>query len=237
MAITTLQDVTNSDLTQSDLNDFIASGDIDLLRSLFSATTPDLDLGSTNPADFREQAEKESSGFFDKNLDVVKNTLDTVKRQRREQKQLVESQEAETFGAFQKVQDRGFARALGRASGRFAGKGTATSGARQETLGGFFEGKEDTLEEQNRLLRQAGETREQGFSQFLESKDLQFDADKLGIDRARETETLSRQQQLATQSGTENTALQDQSNKAFTRTLGKAIGSGNFSSFLNQSLS
>ena len=221
----------------ADFTDFLGDNGLDFLQGLIGRTTPDIDLGSTDPADFREQAEGEvsDSGFFDKNLDIVKKTLDLVKTQRKEQKAQAERQEQESFTDFRSVQDRGFARTLGRASGRFAGKGTATSGARQERLGEFFEDKGSTLEEQDRLLRQSIENRNLGFTQFLAGKDLEFEGSKLDIDRGRESQTLSRQQQLAQQTGVQNTELRQQSNRDFVRTLGEE-STGNFSSFLNQSL-
>ena len=199
------------------------------VQDLFSAFRTEFGGEPADPADFREQAERESGTFFDKDLALAMKEITQARTQAKEAKELAERQETESFTEFQGVQDRSFARTLGRASGRFAGKGTATSGARREALGDFFEGKEDTLEEQNRLLRQSREGRTQGFEQFINRSELGEERTKLGIGRSREQEILQRQSQLATQLSGRQSAALGASEGAFR----EALGTG-FSNFLSE---
>lgn len=173
---------------------------------------------------FEEQAGREVAPFFEANLANALKQLDLAETQQRESKELVERQEGETFADFKGIADRGFAKALGRASGRFAGRGIATSGARRGALDEFFQEKEDTLSGAERGVRQAGETRELGFTQFLGRTGLEREEVKLGTERDKRAEQARVQQQLFAEAVTGRQQAQGAFGDRFARFLGEEVG-------------
>lgn len=209
------------------LEDFISPQNVSLLQQLIGKLTPDIELGSTNPFDYREQAQREveESGYFNKNLDLVKKSLEIVKRQRKESQDLERKQEEEDFIPWKGIQDRNFARTLWQAQSGHAGRGTFTSGFRGGEIANLQRGQEDVFSEMDRERRQAEENRRLGFAQFGETQDLQAEESTLGIERERETSTLQRQSQIASQIANQNQALMEQANQGFSRavTFGKFL--------------
>jgi len=202
------------------------------VQEAFNAFRPVFGGDPADPADFREQAERESGAFFDKDVELLMKEVAQTRTQFKEQKEQAERQEAESFTEFERIQDRGFAAALGRASGRFAGRGTSTSGFKRQALGDFFQDKEDTITGQERELRQTGERRELDFSQFLGRSELGEERGKLGIERGREQEIAQRQLQLSGQASARQQAAFNVGEGAFE----EAIGTG-FADFLRQKAS
>ena len=169
---------------------------------------------------FEDQAGEDVSEFFGANLENALKGIQQAKDQFKESRAQAERQEDEAFKDFQGVQDRGFAKALGRASGRFAGKGTATSGARRDTLGDFFQGKDDTLEAQEREKRQLGERRDLDFTQFIGRSDLEEEGIRLTNERNKRQEQSVRQQQLFDSAVTGKKVLQEGFEDRFSKFLG-----------------
>ena len=168
---------------------------------------------------FREQAETETGSFFDKNLDLALKNIQIVEDQAKARKAQTEAFQAEQEKQFFRTEDKGFARALDQAQGRFSGRGLGQSGIRRGEIDNLFEGRSEDLEKAQRGFRQATETRDLGFEQLQERGDLTEESERLRVDRGRESEILGRQQQLASQSESQRRA---------------ALGalSGSFSEFL-----
>lgn len=178
---------------------------------------------------FREQAERESSAFFDKDLDLAMRELEQARTQARQTKEQAEKFQQEDYGAFQGIQDRNFARALSGAQYGFAGRGTANSGFRNKAIGEMQTDQDQTLSDAEREQRQATEQRNLGFEQFLQGSELQEERTRLGIERSREGEILSRQEQLANQESARRSNVLSQSDRNFNRTL-------SFGNFINDKL-
>lgn len=207
----------------AELADYISPEDVQMLQQLIGATTtPDV-YQAVDPAEFEEQASKEVAPFYDKNLDLVRKQINQAKEHMKEQKELAERQEEESFGAFQNVQDRNFARILSNQQSGFAGRGTYTSGFRRGEVEQTRQGQEDVMSEAERGIEQAGEKRDLRFTQFLGQRDLEQELEELNIGRQREQERMQRQQQLAQQAQAQTAQKASQSARDFSRSFGSFI--------------
>lgn len=184
------------------------------------------ELASANPADFRDQAESESGDFFDENLRLLNKDIELQKRQAEETKAQAEAFQTENLGVFQNIQDKNFARTLNRAQSGFAGRGTAGSGFARGNIQDLDTDNQQELADADRGARQATEERSLRFDQFLDDEALRLESGTLDINRSRETDIISRQNQIANQTQAQNENLIQQSDRNFARTT--------FGDFLSQ---
>lgn len=169
--------------------------------------------------DFQAQSESEIGAFYDKELANLEKSITIAKTQAEATKKLAEEQQAKTEKRTYANEDRQFADLLDSAQMGFAGRGTYTSGFRKGAAEDQGMDRAANLESVQAGFGNATDTRNLGYSQFLEDTAFSGETGKLSIDRARNEAIIQRQEQLRSQAEVKRRSAGDVANQAFSQFL------------------
>jgi len=167
-----------------------------LQRALSETVAPSEAYGPIDYSSFEQQAAEEEAPWINRKLDLAMRKLDQDLKQFKETAEQQERFQKETETRFRGVEDRGFARLLDQAQSGFSGRGTFTSGFRQESIGQEVEDRGDRMAEFAEKLRQATEARQLGVQQREGEIGLQKDITTFDIEEQRRRNEIQRQLQL-----------------------------------------
>jgi len=175
--------------------------------SITGTTPPPSLFQPINPDQFRGQAEEESNPFFNKDLSLALKNLDLARKQHTDAKQLAEKFQGQEEAQQGRMQDRGFAQAIQGAQNGYAVRNTAGSGMANRGFENLLNNQNEQNIKTQRQFASATESRDLGFSQFIDQTNLREEEARLSNERGRQTEILGRQIQLTNQStGQQNAA-------------------------------
>lgn len=198
---------------------------IQALTKAFSAFTPTVDpFQPIDPSIFADQAARESSPFFDKDLALVMKDLNLQREQRKATLAQQEQQQSENLSRFKDVSDKNFAQALDRTQSGFAGKGTFTSGFRHGNIAQLQQGQDQTIQGADIQAQQNTANRALDFSQFMNTSKLDEENAVFKNEQNKRQEDINRQLQLAGLASDQQSAAKTQFADQFKNFIGTKVG-------------
>lgn len=150
-----------------------------LLNTGITAFTPPADLFEPISAEsFAQQAEDEVAPFYDKQLQVALKQLSILKEQKTALVEQQKKQQQESAGLWKNQEEFNFMNTLKSAQNGYAGRGTFGSGIQAGGIQNMEDSQQLNVRDPFNLgQKQTTESRDLGFSQFLEQND--YDVNKV----------------------------------------------------------